>query len=143
MVCAAIPRHIDSESFASRLRCSIQSVNASRPPFFTNPISLGQGCALIRHVQQRFLTDDGIHGVVRQRRPGHIAPYDPHLPVQSDASGQVRRPACATWIQLDAGHRRTVLMGKIARRTGQPGAEIGDLLARADCGAIRQRVYRL
>jgi hypothetical protein len=37
----------------------------------------------------------------------------------------------------------TVLMGKIARRPGQRGAEVGDLLARTDCGAIRQRVNRL
>jgi hypothetical protein len=72
-----------------------------------------------------------------------ITAHDAHTLRKADPAREICRARRTMRIEFDAGDNGTVLMGEIARGTGQARAEIRDLAAAADECTFGQRVdYR-
>ena len=101
---------------------------------------LGQRAGIVRHMQKGFLADHRIHRGIRQRHLHHVA-FDHAYPVlQADPARELRCARNAGRSQFDARDVGAVAMCEIARRSAEPGAEIGDARARANVREPRERI---
>ena len=87
-------------------------------------------------MQERFLTVNGIHCTVAERRCRHISGKHANAVSQIDGTCQSLSPFDTFASQLDAGDIHAVAGRKITRRASETCAEISHLLARPKTGGF-------